>query len=270
MKRFLFRALLVCLVLSAAVTAYNVIVWCPLLFGNRSYNHAEYADALRAYSEAPKRHPDSEIIKYNSGTAFYKLQDYKKAMEAFESALNTENHSLKASAAFNIGNCLYRQGEQAEKQDIGTATRFYRAAMESYAKAIELNREESDARLNKELTEKKLKALLVLPQQQKSPGKSDKSGQGRDNEDKEQNSRRETENSDTQQARNAAISRKIAQMKEKFGDRKLLRQGKTKATAMSREEAELLLEYHNKREDSGGVLKDKANNGRYADVVKDW
>lgn len=149
--------------------------------GNRLYEQGKYDDALAKYGSAGTELPDSDIVNFNVGSVMYKKGEFEKAIEAFTRALVTNDKALEASANYNIANSKYRLGNLKMNTDLSGAVGSYRQALDYYKRAIELNQDDTDARYNHELVEKKLKVLLDRlrnqPEQEESGGESEEQNQ---------------------------------------------------------------------------------------------
>ena len=63
--------------------------------GNQHYRKAQYDAAISEYDAALKKDPQSGLLHYNLGTAFYKKGDYRAAIDHLQKALLDDNKNLK-------------------------------------------------------------------------------------------------------------------------------------------------------------------------------
>lgn len=276
MKGFLYKTIITGLSVLATISLYLVFSeHSTLINANQLYNEGKYDDALKRYNEMLARHPDSDILNFNTGTVLYKKRDYSKAIEFFTKTLTTENPNLKSMVNYNIGNCKYRQGQQVENTDVESAASFYKEALYYYKRVMELHEKDEDARYNHELAEGKLRNILTRLKKRSGQKNGDKQG----DEKKQQypNTQHQTEPSDRQKGNDNGVARdeKSDKMEGKSPDKRSdqrIEYGQIKARTgeMSGEDAGLLLEEFRKKEQAGSMLTDKAKRGPYPEVEKDW
>jgi tetratricopeptide (TPR) repeat protein len=111
--------------------------------GNQAYRAARFEDALRAYTEAQVRSPESPEVQYNIGNVFYRQEDYERASEAYRKALEGAGSLLRRDAAYNLGNARF------QAQD-------YAGAAAAYRGALTLDPSDRDAKRNLEIALQRL------------------------------------------------------------------------------------------------------------------
>lgn len=122
--------------------------------GNKAFDGKRYNSALEAYQKAQIRKPDDPTIRYNLGTTFYQLDQFKEAEAQLEQTLtNVKSKELKGTALYNYGNTQYRLGQ-------------FDRATEAYRKALDLNPNDKDAKYNLELLQKK-KSIFEIQQKKR-------------------------------------------------------------------------------------------------------
>ena len=97
------------------------------------YNKQDYDKAIECYQKAIELNPDNANAYHGMGVAYEYKQDYDKAIECYQKAI--ELNPKDAVAYYNMGNAYYN------KQD-------YDKAIECYQKAIELNPKDAVAYYN--------------------------------------------------------------------------------------------------------------------------
>jgi tetratricopeptide (TPR) repeat protein len=104
--------------------------------GDRLYLSRRYAEALIWYEDALKRSPKDSGLVYNLGNTNYKLNNYGAARKNWMKVVSMGyEHTLKASALYNIGNSLFREGR-------------YREAADFYLKALRFDPHDKAAKVN--------------------------------------------------------------------------------------------------------------------------
>lgn len=263
--------------------------------GNRSYKEQKYDDALKSYSQALSRQPDSVVINFDMGAAQYKTHEYGKAAISFEKALVAEDKRLEARAHYNLGNSKYMLGVSREDTDLSGAVQALEGALNNYSGALQWNSKDEDARINLAITEKKLKELKekLRQQPQKNNSNSKQQGQNKDQQQQEGQQNQEDkkaeqgkqeedkkQNEPSDQGRQQQQEQQAGQQQEQQAGQQEQEASKTQGPQqaasqpqvlkeMSQEEAHMLLESFRQKEDAGGMLKDDRK-GTEARVKKDW
>lgn len=127
------------------------------------YRQGEYEAALEQYRQALLEAPERPELRYNEGSALYKLGEYGPSREAFQETAEAEDDRVASMSLYNAGNALY------QLQD-------FAGAADAYTRALGRDPEDLDARANLEL------ALRRLQEQQTQQG----GGQGEDSRDPEE------------------------------------------------------------------------------------
>lgn len=133
---------------------------------------------------------ESDIVNFNAGVSVYKKEDYQKALEAFTKALASDDKGLEADALYNLGNCKYKLGRIKEGADLSAAAAHLRESLNYYKRAVEIDRENEDARFNHEFVERELKVVLEKLKQQQQSGKDKQ-----ENQDKQKQGQSQSESS---------------------------------------------------------------------------
>ena len=105
--------------------------------GNRLYEEGRFDEAHQMYLEALRDNPESSLIRFNSGNAPYQSQDFQRAMEAYQQAIESGDPDLAGAAWYNLGNSLYR-GQQLEP------------SLEAFKQVLRLDPDDVDAKHNLE------------------------------------------------------------------------------------------------------------------------
>jgi len=189
----------------AETVAILILLAVPVVAGGspagalREYNEGKYQDALRDYNQLLEKKKDDPRLHFNAGAAAYQNKQYEEATKQLNAALVSPDLQLQQHAYYNLGNSLFRLGQQlpdpAKKQDA------WENAMKQYESAMKLNQQDADARFNQEFVQKQLEELKKQQQQQsQSKDKSNKQQkQDQKNQDKNDSQKDQQKNSKDQQ-----------------------------------------------------------------------
>ncbi|MFT5369054.1 MAG: Ca-activated chloride channel family protein [Candidatus Latescibacterota bacterium] len=141
--------------------------------GNDLFDKGEYDAALAQYLDAQQNAPSRLELGFNVGDALYKQGKYDEAAQALGRVLESENQSLSAGAYYNLGNTFFRQ----EK---------YQEAVGAYKKALMMNPNDQDAKVNLELALEKLQDQDKQDEDNKDQDKDDKDQDKKDQDKQDQ------------------------------------------------------------------------------------
>ena len=129
-----------------------------VLIGNDAYSRGEYQDATVHYLNAQKSTGSYQAwMAYNLGNVYYSLGETAAAMDLWAVAARTTDHGLLFNVQFNRGIAWYESGHYAQ-------------AYAAFRETLELNPGNMDAKLNLELTQKKLQSAAGAPLAKESTG----------------------------------------------------------------------------------------------------
>ena len=176
--------------------------FCPgeemLSEGKKAYDNGLYEEALRSYSQALLKAPDSPEIFFNQGAVLYKQKKYEEALNLFQKSLQSPDTKLQARAYYNIGNVYFRQQKWKE-------------SFESYKKSLEFQPGNNDCKYNLEFVQKKLQDEKKKQEEQKK----EQSSQGQTGEQKDS---QQASGSDEKQSENKKGENSQASEQEKQGE----------------------------------------------------
>jgi tetratricopeptide (TPR) repeat protein len=113
--------------------------------GIRLYERDKFNEAAERFSSILRLARTPAVAHYNLGESHYRLGEYDLAIREYFRAARSKDRDLRAKAYFNLGNCQYYRGE-LEK------------ALHYFRKAIKLDPDDEDARVNYEFILNKLNA----------------------------------------------------------------------------------------------------------------
>ena len=162
--------------------------------GLEAYEQGNYEGARTAFEERLKMEPGAPNLQLNAGAAAYRLKDFGKASEYFSRAMLSDDPALRASAEFNLGNTLFRQGEG--QQDKEKKITDWKDAIAKYEAALKTRPDYTEAKENKERVEELLKQLEQ--EQKQDEQKQDK----KQDQQQKQDQQKQDQQQDQQQQQN--------------------------------------------------------------------
>lgn len=150
--------------------------------GNEAYNNKNYDSAITTYKKVVEKDPANPTAQYNLGNALYRNKNSTAAIEAYTNAAsNTTAKTDKSRAFYN-------------KAVVEQNSKLLPDCIESYKKALRLNPQDEDARLNLQ------KALQQQKEQQKKQQEEkDKKDEKKPKEDKKQKQKEEEKKEENKQ-----------------------------------------------------------------------
>jgi len=115
------------------------------------YKSGNYTNALTEFSRLAEIQTNDLRLVFNAGAAAYRATNYDEALRNFQLVSLSPDLKLQQQAFYNLGNTLYRMGEQKFTPDadgLGAMTETWTNAMQSYAHAAQLNTNDADAVFN--------------------------------------------------------------------------------------------------------------------------
>jgi Ca-activated chloride channel homolog len=124
------------------------------------------------------------LVEYNAGTSAYRAGQFPRATQAFQKSIETapaadaKRLADQEDAYYNLGNALYRAGQQFEKSAPQEAIQKWTAAVKAYDTALQLRSDDGDSKYNRDFVKRKIDALQQPPNQGGGGGGSSDQGQG--------------------------------------------------------------------------------------------
>jgi Ca-activated chloride channel family protein len=144
-----------------------------------AYHEGKFKQSADEYGRALAHSPNDVKLQYNLGVAAYKSGEYAKAGDALGRSLHADRLDLQENAYYDLGNVLFRVGQETVAKQPEQTTEKWKKSIASYESALKLNPKDQDAIYNRDLVKRKLAALEQQQQKQKDEQKKkeDKSGQ---------------------------------------------------------------------------------------------
>lgn len=227
------------------------------------YKNKQYSQAMEFYEKALADNPDSFLVNFNAGANQYRLNQFDKAAGLFEKALAAPNKRMESWANYNLATTDYKLAEADEKNDAAKAQKSLESAEGYYKRAIELDERDRDAKINYELTVKKLQEIK---QQQKQP----QQGQGKQQDQQKNQQEQQGKSGQNKDKEPARSQSQTAPKKQGRPQDKQQESGQpADPEQMSEQEARVLLQSSSQDEQPYGKLNDK-HQPQDEDVEKDW
>jgi Ca-activated chloride channel homolog len=124
------------------------------------------------------------LAEYNVGTSAYRAGKFPQATQAFQKSIATapasdaKRLSDQEDAYYNLGNTLYRAGQQVEKSAPQEAIQKWTDAVKAYETALQLRGDDADSRYNRDFVKRKIDALRQPPDQGGGGGGGGNGGRG--------------------------------------------------------------------------------------------
>jgi Ca-activated chloride channel homolog len=241
------------LVVGIFVTGYAQPERKHIRHGNRIYLKADadtlhldstkYQDAELHYRKALETTPSNWSAAYNLGNALYRQQKLDEAAKHYQNITKTTtNKDELAKAYHNLGNTLLQQNQLDE-------------AVEAYKNALRNNPADFETKYNLAWAQDKLKKQQNQNQDQQNQNQDDNKDQSKDKDKQEQNQNQEQQKQEQQQQQQQ--NQQQQQQKQQ--------------PQMSKEDAMRILEalQNDEKEVQDKVQKQKARPVRYS-TEKDW
>ncbi|MEA3132245.1 MAG: Ca-activated chloride channel [Gammaproteobacteria bacterium] len=121
---------------------------------------------------AAQRDPKSPAQEYNLGTAAYRARQFPQAAQAFQQSISHAPSSDpkrladQEDAYYNLGNTLYRTGQNTEQSAPPETLKKWTEAVKAYETALQLRPDDADSKYNRDFVKRKIDALQQKQNQQ--------------------------------------------------------------------------------------------------------
>jgi Ca-activated chloride channel family protein len=159
--------------LSGVTGAIVVLAWLGLVEQTsaspasalRDYHAGNYTNALEEFERLAEVRTNDLRLAFNAGAAAYRATNYDAALRDFQLAAVSPDLKLQQQAYYNLGNTLYRQGEQKFEPDtegLEAMEQTWQLAVKNYEHAAELNTNDVDAAWNLAFVKRQLGLIEQL------------------------------------------------------------------------------------------------------------
>jgi Ca-activated chloride channel homolog len=138
----------------------------------QQYQAGNYPAAEKEYRKLLETRPTDSRLHYNAGAAAYQNKQYDQAVQSFSQALTSSDLNLQQKAFYNLGDSLYRLGEQTE--EVNAKLEKWESAVKQFKGALTLNPQDADAKHNLEFVTKKIEELKQQQSKQQKPDQNNK------------------------------------------------------------------------------------------------
>jgi hypothetical protein len=147
---------------------------------NQAFEQQQFEQSTELYDEALTLEPESGIISYNLGNSLYRQGQFDEAATALMRGALSDDPQVRQSALYNLGNTFVQMQKYPE-------------ALTAYRKALELDPNDLDTKINFE------KALQLLQQQQQQQQQQQEQKPGDDKQEGDNQQDQQNQNQDQQQ-----------------------------------------------------------------------
>lgn len=209
-------------------TALFVLLFSFLLFlnaekasaseGEKYFAAGEYLKASEFYDKALAAQPEDPNINYNYGTAAYKNHMYDEAISAFTKALKkTDDLELQHKSYYNKANANFQKGMETLKANPQRTIDQWQQALDSYSAALKLQSDDTRARHNFDVVEKKLQELK---KQQQEKEQQNTNGEDKKNQEKNKPNQQDQQKQQSGKQQQTSASDKPGQSSEQKNSEK--------------------------------------------------
>ena len=162
-----------------AVSAVSVVL--GVLFIPMRSESADQANNQGATGKAK-----TPIVEYNAGTTAYRAGQFPQAMQSFQQSIkfapasDARRLADQQDAYYDLGNALYRAGQQFEKSAPQQAIEKWTEAVKAYDTALQLRADDADSKYNRDFVKRKIDALRQPPDESGGSGGGGGGGGGGD------------------------------------------------------------------------------------------
>jgi Ca-activated chloride channel homolog len=165
--------------LTTAGVCAAIIAWLLIPAASRAspgsaqeaYQKGDFATAAKEYAAAAQRDPRTPVLAFNAGAAAYKAGQFPQAATAFQQSISrvpsgdSARLAQQEDAYYNLGNTLYRTGQQTETSSPEKTIETWTQAVKAFDTALQLRHDDADSKFNRDYVQRKIDELKKNPPQ---------------------------------------------------------------------------------------------------------
>jgi Ca-activated chloride channel family protein len=151
---------------ATAMTTAVLLLWPAMVDASprsamKDFKAGKFAEAQREFEQLLAADKKGDLrLAFNAGAAAYRATNYDAAIRHFSAVLLSQDVKLQQAACFNLGNCLFRLGQEA--QDIDAMQAKWETALKSFQNAVKLAPTDKDATENLAFTQQCIDQIIAL------------------------------------------------------------------------------------------------------------
>ncbi|BHH85667.1 VWA domain-containing protein [Desulforhopalus sp. 52FAK] len=182
--------------------------------GEDAFAAEDYLGAAEYYRQQLESTPDSPELLYNYGVSSYKNNMYDDAIQAFNSALSSEDLELQKKTYFNLGNSHFQKGVESRQGNPQATVEEWKQAISQMDSVIQLSPDDERAKNNREVIQKQLDQLEQQMKDQQNQEDQDQ----QDNQEGEEGQDKKPGDGDSQQGDGKGEQQDNSPQDEKGGE----------------------------------------------------
>lgn len=263
----------------------------------KAFEAGQFKEAVDLYEIETKKQPNNSSLNYNLGNSLYKNHNYESSLSAFHNAIKTQDLSLQQKAFYNLGNTLYRKGQQSLQTNPQQTIQLWEESLNYYQSSIELDPQDTQCQENIDFVKKKIEELKKENQEKQQNQKQEEND--KQNQNSQENSQQESsqnnsssnqtnnpesppnndqnkssQNNSTEQSEKSTPTNDNNPNKNSDSQKSNTEEAQTSSNnpgGMTQKVAEELLKTLKNSEQKLPAVSEKSNNfNQYSDNFKDW
>jgi Ca-activated chloride channel family protein len=180
----------IALIVVIAGSSFGDEVYSKNKKGNELYKKGNYDGALKLYDDALLMAPADSLLKMNRGSALYRLGKFSEAESTYTPVVSMKDRKKLADAHYNMGNILFKEGDQLMASGGQDAGEKFKAALEHYIASLDLQSTDKNSKWNIELTQRRIK------QQERQQKQNQDKNKDQNKQDKKQDQNKDQKQND--------------------------------------------------------------------------